>query len=101
MVLAQIRKQGLVDVVRSTGVKGLLNGWQATLYRDIVFNCIFFTSREVFMRHYTRVYGEEPAAFKRVVIGLPAGCLASVAGCPLDVIKTRIQGKELGEHMCS
>lgn len=97
MVLAQIQRKGVRDVIRDTGIKGLLNGWQATLYRDILFNCIFFTSREMFVRHYKHKYGEEPAAFKRVLIGWPAGCLASVAACPLDVIKTRIQGKELGK----
>ena len=97
MVLAQVSKQGFFDVVRSSGLTGLLHGWQSTLYRDIVFNCLFFTSREVLVKHYIRWSGEEPMAFKRVLIGWPAGCLASVIACPLDVIKTRIQGQKLGK----
>ena len=100
MVLAQVSKQGFFDVVRSSGLKGLINGWQPTLYRDIVFNCLFFTCRELSVSSYTKWSGEEPMAFKRVWIGWPAGCLASVVACPLDVIKTRIQGQKLGKCAC-
>lgn len=69
----------------------------ATLYRDISFNAVFFTAREIFVRSYHSRYGIEPDAKMRVVLGLPAGCLASVIACPFDVVKTRMQGDELGE----
>ena len=99
MVLAQIQKQGFLTVLRQTGLKGLYNGWTATLYRDISFNASFFTLREMFVRQYTAWTGEQPRAFKRVALGLPAGCLASVVACPFDVIKTRMQGSSLGEQL--
>ena len=97
MVLAQIQKQGFLTVLRQTGLKGLYNGWTATLYRDVSVNTVFFTLREMFVRQYSAWTDEQPRAFKRVVLGLPAGCLASVVACPFDVIKTRMQGSSLGE----
>ena len=98
MVLAQIRKQGVMAVIKSTGLKGLYNGWQVTLYRDMSFNSVIFTTREFLVQWYTTRY-EEPTAFRRVLIGLPAGCFASVVACPLDVIKTRVQGTPLGKFV--
>lgn len=98
MVLAQVQKQGLVHVIRSAGLTGLYNGWTATLYRDITFNAMFFTLRELFVRRYELYCQEKPEAYKRVVLGFPAGLTASVVACPLDVIKTRMQGRPLGMY---
>ena len=98
MVLAHIRKQGFLQVIRNTGLRGLYLGFSATLYRDIIFNMAFFTSREIFVLHYQQRYGERPDAWKRVLLGIPAGTLGSVVACPLDVIKTRMQGQELGMY---
>ena len=96
MVQAHIQKQGFMRVIRETGLRGLYHGFMSTLYRDISFNMAFFTSRELFVRAYASWY-EHPDAWKRVMLGIPAGCLASVVACPMDVVKTRLQGKELGE----
>ena len=96
MVLSHIRKEGFVQVIRTTGLKGLYQGWTATLYRDLTFNTVFFTMREISVHQYTLRTGEKPDAFKRVALGFPAGCMASIAGCPYDVIKTRMQGVSLG-----
>ena len=101
MVLAQIQKQGVIAVIRSAGLNGLYHGWTATLYRDIVFNTTFFSLRELFVLKYEKRIGEEPQAFARVALGLPAGCIASVVGCPHDVIKTRMQGKKVGKEIMS
>lgn len=98
MVLAHIRKQGFFQVIRETGFRGLFLGFSTTLYRDITFNMAFFTSREIFVRSYQNQYGERPDAWTRVLLGIPAGCLASVVACPFDVVKTRMQGKELGKQ---
>ena len=96
MVLAHIRKQGFFAVIRQTGFKGLYFGWSSTLYRDISFNSAFFTSREMLVRTYREWYGEDPNAKMRVVLGIPAGSLGSLVACPFDVVKTRMQGNELG-----
>jgi len=101
MVLAHIRKQGFIQVIKETGLRGLFLGFSSTLYRDISFNMVFFTSRELLVRGYENYYGMRPDAWKRVVLGIPAGCLASVVACPFDVVKTRMQGTELGESYLS
>lgn len=97
MVLAHIRKQAFTAVIKETGLRGLYLGFSSTLYRDISFNTVFFTSREVFVRMYRRHYGDaDPGT--RVMLGYPAGTLASVIACPFDVVKTRQQGKALGKY---
>ena len=98
MVLANIRRQGFMRVIRQTGLHGLYRGWTATLYRDIIFNVMFFTLREVFVRNYRQKNGEEPNAKTRIELGYSAGIIAAIAGCPNDVIKTRMQGRPLGKQ---
>ena len=98
MVLAHIRKQAFTAVVRETGLRGLYFGFTSTLYRDISFNMVFFTSRELFVKLYKHQYpGVDPDPWTRVMLGFPAGTLASVVACPYDVVKTRQQGMELGK----
>lgn len=98
MVLAHIRKQAFTAVLKETGLRGLYFGFSATLYRDITFNMIFFTSRELFVKLYKHRYpGMDPDAKTRVLLGFPAGTLASILACPFDVVKTRQQGMELGK----
>ena len=96
MVLAHIQKQAFLAVIRKTGVCGLYLGFRTTLYRDISFNAMFFTSREQSLLMY-RKWEEDPQALKRVLLGFPAAILACVVACPFDVVKTRQQGAELGE----
>ncbi len=97
MVLAHIRKQGFMEVLRQSGIRGLYFGVTATLYRDVSFNAALFTIRELLVRAYEKQHQEEPDPKTRVLLGLPAGCLASFVACPFDVVKTRMQGDELGE----
>lgn len=96
MVLAHIRKQAFTAVIKETGLRGLYFGFYSTLYRDISFNMVFFTSREAFVRLYKNHYGD-PDPKMRVMLGFPAGTLASIVACPYDVVKTRQQGSGLGE----
>jgi hypothetical protein len=97
MVLAQIQKKGFVDVLRNAGIRGLYHGAEATLYRDISFNMCLFALRAFVMRWYENRFGEEPSAMAKVWWGLPASVIAGIVACPFDVVKTRIQGKELQE----
>lgn len=98
MVLAHIRKQAFTAVIRQTGLRGLYFGFSSTLYRDISFNMVFFTSRELFVKYYKRRYSVvDPDAWTRVLLGFPAGTVASIVACPFDVVKTRQQGMELGK----
>ena len=95
MVLAQIQKKGFLDVLRTAGIQGLYHGAEATLYRDISFNMCLFALRAFVMRWYENRFGEEPSAMAKVWWGLPASITAGIVACPFDVVKTRVQGKEL------
>lgn len=97
MVLAQIRRQAFLEVVRRTGLRGLFVAFPATLYRDVSFNVIFFPSRELFVRWFTSYRGHRPDAWDKVVLGYPSGVLSAIVSCPYDVVKTRMQGQELSE----
>ena len=96
MVLAQIRKQAFLEVVRQTGLRGLYVAFSSTLYRDVSFNMVFFPSREIFVRLFTGYFGERPDPWNRVLLGYPSGILSAIVSCPFDVVKTRMQGNELG-----
>jgi hypothetical protein len=95
MVLAHIQKKGFMDVIKNTGIRGLYHGFEPTIYRDISFNMAFFTIREIFVRVYRNHYAKDPNPFQRTLMGIISGTLASVVACPFDVVKTRIQGKDL------
>lgn len=97
MVLAQIRKQAFLEVVRRTGLRGLYVAFSTTLYRDVSFNVVFFPLREIFVRWFTSYYGEKPDPWSRVLLGYPSGILSAIVSCPFDVVKTRMQGNELGK----
>ena len=97
MVLTQIRKQGVRQVIKDAGVKGLYKGWTATLYRDILFNVTLFTTRAMFIEWYKNKTGKTDHSLKEgIMLGLVPAFLASVIGCPHDVVKTRMQGASLG-----
>lgn len=103
MVLAHIQKKGFMDVIRSTGIRGLYHGFEPTIYRDISFNMAFFTVREIIVRVYRNRYSRDPNPFQRTLMGIVGGTVASVVACPFDVVKTRVQGKSLnsvtGQHL--
>ena len=95
MVLAQVQKKGFYDVFKSAGVKGLYHGVEATLYRDISFNMTLFVLRAIIINQYELRNGREPSPFMKIWWGLPASITAGIIACPFDVVKTRMQGKEL------
>ena len=47
------------------------------------------------MKWYEDRHGAEPGPLAKVWYGLPASVTAGIIACPFDVVKTRIQGKEL------
>ena len=97
MVISQIQKESVTSVIKTNGFRGLYCGFWCTLSRDIVFNMAFFTSRELIIKQYEK-WQQPPCAWTRVLLGLPAAGLACTISCPLDVVKTRIQGGGLGER---
>ena len=99
MVLAHIRKQGVIHVAQDIGFKGVYQGWRVTLNRDIVFNALFFTVRDTLVDLRIKWSSSHQCnKFERFIAGLPAGVLAASVSCPLDVVKTRVQGAKLGSR---
>ena len=74
MVLAHIRKQGVIHVAKEIGFKGMYQGWRVTLHRDIVFNAFFFTVRDMLVDLRIMMSSQhECNKFERFLAGLPAG----------------------------
>ena len=73
MVLAQIRKQGIFEVIRTTGLRGLYKGAVVTSCRDISFNAVFFTATEGIVKAYVAYSGKEQDSYMRYKAGLVAG----------------------------
>ena len=74
MVLAHIRKQGVIHVAKEIGFKGMYQGWRVTLNRDIVFNAFFFTARDMLVDLKIKLSStHECNEFQRFMAGLPAG----------------------------
>ncbi|PVI02256.1 mitochondrial 2-oxodicarboxylate carrier protein-like protein [Periconia macrospinosa] len=96
------RYTGLVDcfskVVRNEGLLALYNGFEATLWRHIVWNagyfgCIFQV-RERLERARMRDGGREGKMQKMgrdLVAGFVGGVVGTTLNTPLDVVKSRIQ----------
>lgn len=78
MVLAHIRKKGVIHVAKTIGMKGMYQGWRVTLYRDVMFNCFFFTTRDMLVDFQTRLTGHKCSGFERFAAGLPAGVYSCV-----------------------
>ena len=81
MVLAHIRKQGVIHVAQEIGFKGMYQGWKVTLNRDIVFNAFFFTVRDTLVDLRIKWSSSHQCnKFERFLAGLPAGeCMHTCA----------------------
>ena len=73
MVLAHIRKQGMIHVAQEIGFKGMYQGWRVTLNRDIVFNAFFFTARDMLVDLKIKWSSSHKCKFEWFSAGLPAG----------------------------
>lgn len=91
-------RQGMVEVVRGLGVKGLYRGCLSTWARDIPYSMIFFplyaNVRETFEENKFLLNDEgSVSAGGNFVAGAAAAAVAAGAMTPCDVVKTRFQAK--------
>eukprot|EP00698_Gefionella_okellyi_P012734 TRINITY_DN3449_c0_g2_i1.p1 TRINITY_DN3449_c0_g2~~TRINITY_DN3449_c0_g2_i1.p1 ORF type:complete len:344 (-),score=76.73 TRINITY_DN3449_c0_g2_i1:20-988(-) len=75
------------------GVAALYRGASAVLLRQMIYGAAIFTTYE-WMSYQTVVAPEGPYGFKLLLCGTTAGLVATLAGAPLDVAKTRLQKGE-------
>ncbi|XP_076442660.1 mitochondrial 2-oxodicarboxylate carrier-like [Babylonia areolata] len=76
------------------GLRGLNKGLTSTLGRHGVFNMIYFSFYHNVKSIVPEVKDTTLDFFRRFLIGLCAGTVASVVNIPFDVAKSRIQGPQ-------
>ena len=95
--------QCLTDLVRSQGVRGLWNGYTATLLRDVPFSALYWPLYEQakyllnsysYSANIVAVYNHN--FIINFLSGFVAGSVASTVTLPFDVIKT-LKQIEMGE----
>jgi len=87
----------LTELVKAQGVKGLWNGYTATLLRDVPFSALYwplYEQSKAIMNMYT---SNRDSFLVNFGSGAIAGSVASTVTLPFDVIKT-IKQIEMGER---
>lgn len=87
----------LTELVKAQGVKGLWNGYTATLLRDVPFSALYwplYEQSKAIMNMYT---SSRDSFLVNFGSGAIAGSVASTVTLPFDVIKT-IKQIEMGER---
>lgn len=86
--------EGLVNIYKREGIRGLTTGVIPTLIRDAPFSGIYLMFYENLKTCSSAWFNSESGDWPRnMACGLSAGCLASLVTHPADVIKTRVQLK--------
>jgi len=98
MPLSQVR-QCLGDLVAAQGVRGLWNGYTATLLRDVPFSALYWPLYEQTKATLSSLYPNEyPNSFPiTFASGALAGSVASTFTLPFDVLKT-LKQLDMGER---
>lgn len=90
--------QSSLEIVRELGLRGVYKGAAATLLRDIPFSFVFFPLSSWLKEKAAERAG--PGQKAPVVwvfaAGVGAGMVAAGAVTPCDVIKTRLQTRQVG-----
>eukprot|EP00092_Neocalanus_flemingeri_P047297 GFUD01053562.1.p1 GENE.GFUD01053562.1~~GFUD01053562.1.p1 ORF type:complete len:363 (+),score=83.94 GFUD01053562.1:278-1366(+) len=95
MPLSDVHKC-LKDLVKTQGVRGLWNGYTATLLRDVPFSALYWPLYEQCKDTLSLYTGNRDAFLVNFGSGAIAGSVASTVTLPFDVIKT-IKQIEMGE----
>jgi len=94
--LPPAQRQSLIQVVQSLGLRGMYQGTQATLVRDVPFSLLFFPGYANLKAALADSKGKN-GIVSQLAAGGVAGAIAAGMVTPSDVIKTRLQlvgGKE-------
>merc|ERR1719434_288630 len=81
----------LQSIVRSEGAAALFTGLPATIFRNSVWNGVYFGSMFKIRQHLGSSEGLS-GKLRTMVGGFAGGMLATCFNAPLDVAKSRIQG---------
>jgi len=76
------------------GLRGLYRGISATIYRNAVFNSIYFGFYHTMKKKIPHAKDTSTDLIYRLCIGFTSGVLGSCFNIPFDVAKSRIQGPQ-------
>lgn len=88
----------LPSVLRASGVRGLFNGYFATVSRDVPWNALSFLFFAQESRAFERVTGRKPDRRENLLLGALGGAVAAAIMTPMDVIKTRLMTQRDGAY---
>jgi len=89
----EYRSQGLRQLCRDQGVMKLYAGWQWTIARNVPGSFALFGANAFVKEYCFGLTNHRDATVLQTTVSSAAGCVSSIlVACPLDVVKTRIQG---------
>ena len=84
------QRMGTMDVVKSLGLRGMYQGSEATLVRDVPFSLLFFPAYSNLKDLFANADGTN-SKMSLLAAGCLAGGGAAGLNTPADVVKTRMQ----------
>jgi solute carrier family 25 2-oxodicarboxylate transporter 21 len=79
----------LKQVLQQEGPSALFIGLVPTLYRNCIWNCLYYGSMHAIDQELTQLESHAAAALRQLAIGTGVGVAATCANAPFDVVKSR------------
>jgi len=78
------------QIMKIESFTGFFKGFGVTIFRDISFSIIYFSSYEGFkwIQNYISIF---PEVLRHLISGAGAGAIGTIVTIPIDVVKTRLQ----------
>lgn len=83
----------LMQTVRTEGVFGLFTGLHHTVWRNSVWNGVYFGSMHIIRGNFLVAEGGDHSTVSTLIAGFGAGLLATMVNAPFDVVKSRSQAR--------
>lgn len=85
----------LKQVLQQEGPAALFIGLAPTLYRNCIWNCLYYGSMHAIDQQLPQLESHGAAAARQLAIGTAVGVAATCANAPFDVVKSRC-----GDSLC-
>ncbi|WIA12686.1 hypothetical protein OEZ85_006327 [Tetradesmus obliquus] len=87
----------LKQVLQQEGPAALFIGLAPTLYRNCIWNCLYYGSMHAIDQQLPQLESHGAAAARQLAIGTAVGVAATCANAPFDVVKSRFQSQLPGQ----
>eukprot|EP01128_Nolandella_sp_AFSM9_P006784 TRINITY_DN3565_c0_g1_i1.p1 TRINITY_DN3565_c0_g1~~TRINITY_DN3565_c0_g1_i1.p1 ORF type:complete len:299 (+),score=20.29 TRINITY_DN3565_c0_g1_i1:295-1191(+) len=88
--------QGFIHISRKHGMKGLYRGWLPTAQRAAVVAAVELGTYDETKGYLREAWRMNDGPTLHIFSALMSGLLATIICAPIDFIKTRVQGQEIG-----